>query len=181
MSHIHFCSMPSPCGLLKLAEHHGRLCMCDWPHAPHHPMVMRRLAKHFGAQFEATTPAHHPLLAQAVQQLQEYFTGQRTHFGLPLAYAGTPFQEQVWAQLHLVPYGRTISYGHFAHLVHRPTAVRAIASAIGANALSIIVPCHRVVGADGTLGGYAGGLQAKQWLLQREGAEGATSFFPEKK
>jgi methylated-DNA-[protein]-cysteine S-methyltransferase len=101
-------------------------------------------------------------------QLAEYFAGTRTDFDLPLHAAGTPFQKAVWAALMDIPYGRTTSYGATAASIGTPTASRAVGLANGQNPIPIIVPCHRVVGANGSLTGYGGGLDAKRWLLGHE-------------
>ena len=114
---------------------------------------------------------HHSLLCAAAQQLQQYLDGQRLHFDVPLDYSGgTPFQQSVWQALLGIAPGSTTSYGALAQQLGRPSAVRAVASAVGRNPLSIVVPCHRVLGRDGSLTGYAGGLARKTALLQREGA-----------
>lgn len=111
----------------------------------------------------------HPLLARTRLQLEEYFTDGRTTFDLPLAPVGTEFQQQVWAELANIPYGRTVSYGHIAgRLGLVPGASRAVGLANGANPISIILPCHRVIGADGSLTGYGGGLDRKRFLLDLE-------------
>lgn len=108
------------------------------------------------------------LLQHAAAQLAEYFAGSRQHFDLPLAARGTAFQQQVWQQLIRVPYGHTQSYGELALLLGNKNAMRAVGAANGRNPIAIIVPCHRVIGADGKLTGYAGGLNRKVWLLQHE-------------
>jgi methylated-DNA-[protein]-cysteine S-methyltransferase len=108
-------------------------------------------------------------LADAARQLGEYFAGDRTTFELALRTAGTPFQREVWAALAEIPYGETISYAELAASVARPHAFRAVGSANGANPIAIIVPCHRVITSGGSLGGYAGGLDAKRTLLALEG------------
>lgn len=105
---------------------------------------------------------------EAIMQLQQYFAGQRCRFDLPLAPAGTAFQRQVWAELRLIPYGETVTYTGLACRVGRPTAGRAVGAANGQNPLSIILPCHRVVGSSGSLTGYAGGLDRKRHLLDLE-------------
>jgi methylated-DNA-[protein]-cysteine S-methyltransferase len=102
------------------------------------------------------------------RQLTEYFTGDRRTFDLPLSPAGTPFQRRVWAALCQIPYGETTSYGKIAAGLGLPDAARAVGLANGQNPIAIIVPCHRVIGADGSLTGYGGGLPAKQWLLAHE-------------
>ncbi len=104
-------------------------------------------------------------------ELAEYFDGQRQRFDVPLDLVGTPFQRRVWQALLAIPYGRTWSYGQQAVHIGQPTATRAVAAANGQNKVSIVVPCHRVVGSDGTLTGYGGGLPRKQWLLALESGE----------
>ena len=108
---------------------------------------------------------------QAVrEQLDAYFAGRLRDFELPLRMAGTPFQHQVWEGLRAIPYGETVSYAELARRIGRPGASRAVGSANGRNPIAIVVPCHRVIAADGTLGGYGGGLDRKEWLLQHEAA-----------
>lgn len=109
-----------------------------------------------------------PPIRQCKQQLQEYFDGQRKTFDLPLAPEGTPFQQKVWQQLTTIPYGQTITYMQLAKMLGDPKCIRAAGTANGKNKLWIIVPCHRVVGTDGRLVGYAGGLHRKKWLLDFE-------------
>ncbi len=107
-------------------------------------------------------------VAEAVRQLREYFAAKRTGFDLPLAPEGTEFQRAVWRQLQEIPYGETISYGELARRVGNFKASRAVGSANGANPLPIVIPCHRVIAGDGTLGGFGGGLPTKQVLLELE-------------
>ena len=113
------------------------------------------------------------LLLRACAQLRLYFAGERASFELPLAPAGTPFQQAVWQALQTIEAGSTRSYADVARTLGRPSAVRAVASAIGRNPCLVLVPCHRVVGSDGALTGFAAGLPAKRWLLAHEGARGA--------
>ena len=108
------------------------------------------------------------LLGEARSQLGEYFAGERVEFDLPLAPTGTEFQRRVWHALEEIPYGETISYGELARRIGRPTASRAVGMANGRNPISIVVPCHRVIGAGGTLTGYAGGVERKRFLLDLE-------------
>lgn len=115
---------------------------------------------------DAQTDAH---LAQAIDELTEYFAGQRRVFTVSLAATGTPFQQQVWQALCQLPFGATASYRDIALAIDNAKAVRAVGAANGRNPIAIIVPCHRVIGANGTLTGYAGGLDRKQWLLAHEG------------
>ncbi|WP_407521108.1 methylated-DNA--[protein]-cysteine S-methyltransferase [Lacibacter sp. MH-610] len=120
------------------------------------------------------------LLQNAVQQLDEYFRGTRRHFELPLAPAGTDFQQSVWKELVQLSFGTTITYLQLAKRLGNVKSIRAAASANGKNPLAIIIPCHRVIGADGKLTGYAGGLHRKQWLLEHEARVcGSPVLFPE--
>jgi methylated-DNA-[protein]-cysteine S-methyltransferase len=132
--------------------------------------------KHFPAITPEWQEAEHlaPFL-QTQAQLTAYFNHDRHQFDLPLAPVGTEFQQQVWQQLRHIPLGQTISYGTLAAMVGKPSASRAVGAANGRNPISIIVPCHRVIAANGKLTGYAGGLNRKQWLLRHEGAIAPTS------
>jgi methylated-DNA-[protein]-cysteine S-methyltransferase len=126
-------------------------------------------ARHRTPPATAGAPAPlHPPLAAAARQLSEYFGGLRGSFDLPVSLAGTPFQRAVWAALQEIPYGNTVSYAQLAARLGRPSAARAVGAANGRNPLSIVVPCHRVVGADGALTGYVGGTDCKRWLLDHE-------------
>lgn len=109
-----------------------------------------------------------PILKTTIKQLDEYFAGERKQFDLPLNPAGTAFQQKVWDQLMKIPYAETVTYLHMAKRLGNVKSIRAAASANGKNPIGIIIPCHRVVGADGKLTGYAGGLHRKQWLLEHE-------------
>lgn len=120
---------------------------------------------------ESTAEASPSDLTQACcEQLEAYFEGRLTTFSVPLNPSGTAFQQQVWRQLQTIPYGHTVSYGDIADGIGKPTASRAVGMANGKNPLTIIVPCHRVIGSNGKLTGYAGGLTRKQFLLALEGA-----------
>lgn len=155
----------APCGRLALGSFGGSLCMCDWLTGQRHDLIARRLARNLGACFAEGTS---PLLETAVAQLDEYFSGRRRVFDLPLLFTGTEFQKAVWQRLMTIPYGETISYGAMASGLGMPKAVRAVANANGANAISIFAPCHRVIGADRSLTGYGGGLAVKRYLLDLE-------------
>lgn len=126
-----------------------------------------------GLRFGLGTPAGDrddadPVLRAAADQLAEYFAGERHGFDLPLTPRGTAFQQSVWAQLRLIPYGTTVSYGEIARRLGAPNAFRAVGLANGRNPIAIVVPCHRVVGADGSLTGFGGGMPAKRTLLDLE-------------
>ncbi|MDB5158835.1 MAG: methylated-DNA--[protein]-cysteine S-methyltransferase [Mucilaginibacter sp.] len=114
------------------------------------------------------TPAETPLLKEVVKQMDEYFAGTRKTFDFPIKQPGTDFQQQVWQELLKIDYGTTISYNQQSQRMNSPLAIRAIASANGKNNLWVVVPCHRVIGSNGSLTGYAGGLWRKQWLLEHE-------------
>lgn len=157
----------STVGALLLGVHDQHLCLSDWANRAPRQRVDRRLERAFSARL---TEGKHPLLAEASAQLDEYFLGKRRDFDLPLRTAGTAFQSDAWEALAGIPYGEVRSYRQLAESLGQPAAVRAVASAVGANALSIFLPCHRVIGANGALAGYAGGLDAKRRLLALEGS-----------
>lgn len=115
-------------------------------------------------------PGREPL-ATTVRQLREYFAGQRREFDLPLHIQGTPFQRRVWRELTAIPFGETRSYGQLARRLEQPGASRAVGLANGRNPIAIVVPCHRVIGANGALTGFGGGLERKQWLLSHEAGD----------
>jgi methylated-DNA-[protein]-cysteine S-methyltransferase len=149
----------SPVGPLLIAGNDEGLQLIEF-HAPRH--VLRR-GEHW-------CEGDHAVLRRAQVQLDEYFAGKRRHFELPLAPQGTDFQRDVWWELANIPFGGTISYAQLAQRLGRPTATRAGGAANGRNPLPIVLPCHRVIGADGSLTGFGGGLPTKQFLLQLEGA-----------
>lgn len=120
---------------------------------------------------QTQTETETPTLKKAAEQLAEYFDGHRQDFELPLAARGTAFQQQVWRALISIPFGQTGSYLDIARKIGNPAAVRAVGAAKSKNPLSIVVPCHRIIGSNGTLTGYAGGLERKAWLLQHEHAQ----------
>lgn len=154
----------TPCGEMLLASFEERLCICDWcggRKIDH----LGRLGQALGAECVRGTTG---VLTLAVGQLDEYFARSRREFTVPLLQMGSCFQRAVWSELSRIPYGQTISYGIQAQRMGVPRAVRAVANANGANPLSIFVPCHRVVGAGGSLTGYGGGLEAKRMLLDLE-------------
>ncbi|MGN0233537.1 MAG: methylated-DNA--[protein]-cysteine S-methyltransferase [Bacteroidaceae bacterium] len=170
MSHsahiLHVQHYLSPCGEILLASLHGKLCLCDWYAMPSATRHLRRILNFHKAHIQEEPTE---ILRQTKQELDEYFAGKRHTFDIPLLMTGTDFQKQVWHALLRIPYGETRSYMEIARQTGCPQGVRAVAQAIGANGLSIIIPCHRVIGADHSLTGYAGGLSAKRILLQTEG------------
>ena len=155
----HVCkSIATPIGRLKLIASPQGLAAVLWENDP--PGRVR-----FAALAENET---HPVLCEAERQLGEYFAGQRRSFDLPLDAMGTEFQKRVWQALLQIPYGETRSYGQIAEQLGNPRAMRAVGAANGRNPLSIIAPCHRVIGARGDLTGFAGGIETKQFLLDHE-------------
>ena len=118
-----------------------------------------------------------PVLSEAARQLTEYFAGERTEFDLPLRPIGTDFQQRVWRALCDIPFGQTWSYGELAEHIGKPTASRAVGLANGRNPISIVIPCHRVIGANGSLTGYGGGIERKRWLLSHESGAVEDALF----
>lgn len=163
---ISITSYHSPVGELILGEFNKKLCICDWKYRKQRNQIDARITKELTAVFEENDT---PLLRKTKKQLDEYFAKKRTTFDLPLLTIGTDFQKKVWEELQEIPFGETLSYLELSQKLGDEKAIRAVASANGANAISIIIPCHRIIGADGSLTGYAGGLNAKKKLLQLEG------------
>lgn len=154
---MRFHTVPSPIGPLLLTASDGALTGL---HMAPHPRLPGSAVRDPDA------------LADAAAQLAEYFAGERRAFELPLAPSGTPFQLRVWEELRAIPYGETRSYSELAAAVGRPSAVRAVGAANGRNPIAVIVPCHRVIGADGSLTGFGGGLERKRALLELEAGIG---------
>jgi methylated-DNA-[protein]-cysteine S-methyltransferase len=154
---IFYSEADSPLGqLLYVASEHGLRGIYFEQH------------KHFRGKGVWTNAPEHPVLQQAMREMQEFFDGKREQFDVPLDLQGTPFQQAVWQALMRIPFGDTISYGEHAQRVGKPDAARAVGAAIGRNPVSIIVPCHRVVAGNGNITGYAGGLERKRALLAFE-------------
>ncbi|MDE6173119.1 methylated-DNA--[protein]-cysteine S-methyltransferase [uncultured Bacteroides sp.] len=156
----------SPCGILLLGSYKDKLCLCDWQTEKHHDYVSRRLKRILQTDFEEGTSE---VIERTVCQLDDFFAGKRKEFDVPLLFVGTDFQKTVWNELLKIPFGTTVSYGEMARRIGMPKAVRAVANANGANAISILAPCHRVIGSDHSLTGYGGGLDVKRALLELEG------------
>ena len=154
----------SPCGRLLLGSYENKLCICDWQTGIVHNE--KRLKQELGVELKSGSSL---VIDEAMQQLDEYFAGKRMYFSMPLTFVGTMFQKKVWQELLNIPYGQTITYGRIAQNIGLPSSVRATANAIGKNPITIFVPCHRVIGSDGRLTGYAGGLDSKKYLLELEG------------
>lgn len=148
----------SPVGKLKLVASEKGLVAILWENDNPRRVILGDLRK----------VDHQPILVEAELQLKEYFEGKRQGFSLPLDVRGTAFQQSVWKALREIPFGETRSYGQLAKQLGKPTAMRAVGAANGRNPLSIVVPCHRVIGSSGQLTGFAGGLEAKEHLLKIE-------------
>ena len=157
-------AVPSPVGELRLAASDDGLVALLWPHDD--PGRVR-----LGPAVER---ADHPVLVETERQLGAYFAGELRLFTVPLDPRGTAFQTCVWQALHTIPYGETRSYAEIARQIGRPSACRAVGAANGRNPISILAPCHRVVGSTGGLTGFAGGLAAKEFLLRLEKARAPT-------
>jgi methylated-DNA-[protein]-cysteine S-methyltransferase len=158
--------LATPIGeLVLIADAAGRLCAVEW--SDHDDRIERTLRLHFGKQGFALQPLPNPGGLSAA--MRAYFAGDLQAIDdLPVAMEGTDFQRTVWRALRQIPCGTTISYGELARRIGRPAAVRAIGLANGANPVGVVVPCHRVIGADGSLTGYGGGIERKRWLLAHE-------------
>lgn len=163
-------------GEMIIGSFNQKICLIDWRYRKMRESIDQRLKKQLNAEFEIKSNSVQEL---AKKQLQEYFDGQRRSFELDLLLVGSPFQKKVWEELQNIPFGETISYLELSKKLGNEKAIRAVASANGANAISIVVPCHRVIGSDGQMTGYAGGILAKERLLQIEGVliNGQTRLF----
>lgn len=161
-----------PCGDMIMASYADTLVMAQWDGGKQGHAVWHRLNKYFGSPERVWGSS--PAIDEAKAQLEEYFKGKRRKFDLALLLLGTDFQKAVWSELLRLPYGTTISYGRLAERIGYPAAQRAVANANATNSLSVIVPCHRVIGADGNLTGYNGGVSIKHFLLSLERYGGAT-------
>lgn len=155
----------SPCGDLILGSFGDQLCLCDWLNSKQHNRTDLRLQRALKAKMKVESSA---VTRKAASELDEYFHGHRKSFDLPLLFVGTPFQKKVWKTLLRVPYGEIRTYAWMAKEMGNERAVRAVGHADGCNPIVIFAPCHRVVGANGKLTGYAGGLEAKKYLLDLE-------------
>ena len=158
----------SPCGILLLGSFDGKLCLCDWQVEKHRDHVDRRLKRILHADFEEGTS---DVIEKAVLQLDGYFVGKRRVFDMPLLFVGTDFQKKVWNKLREIPYGNTISYREEALMLNRPKSFKAIAYANGKNPVLILIPCHRVINSDGSLGRYSMGDKRKEAILRFENPE----------
>lgn len=164
---IHTEFYSSPHGELILGSYNDQLCLCDWRYRKRREGIDRRIESGLMASFVESGSL---IIDETKAQLLQYFDGKRKEFDLPLLLVGTEFQKQVWNSLIEIPFGKTLSYAGLSRMLGDEKAIRAVARANGDNAIAIIVPCHRILGSDGSLTGYAGGLRTKQKLLQLENA-----------
>ncbi len=164
---IYIQDIESPIGTLGAVVHDDRLVFLQFKDAVHYERDLKKCKQLLRKEL-VNKP--HPLFAALQQQLNEYFAGNRQSFDIPIEFVGSPFQRRVWECLADVPFGNTFSYTEQAERCGQPTAVRAVSSAVALNKVLILVPCHRIISSDGNTGGYSGGTNRKQYLLQLEGA-----------
>ena len=155
----------SPVGPLLAGATDDGICLLEFTHGSRDERSTSALRRWFGVSIE---PGDHKWLELLREELAEYFAGRLKKFTVPLVLRGTPFQEMAWRELSRIPFGKTISYAEQALRIGRPTSVRAVANANGQNRIAIVIPCHRVIGKDGSLTGFGGGLWRKQLLLDLE-------------
>jgi methylated-DNA-[protein]-cysteine S-methyltransferase len=165
MPHISIQYYKSPIGELLLGSYDGKLCLADMKYRKMRPTIDARIQQGLKAKY---VEEGSELIEETIKQMEEYFAGERRDFDIPLLTVGTDFQKSVWEGLMRIPYGATASYLELARSVGNEKAVRAVASANGVNAIAILIPCHRIIGSNGALVGYAGGLPAKKKLLDLE-------------
>lgn len=165
MSNINIQYFKTSFGELLIGDFENKICVCDWRYRKMRSSIDKRIQDGLKAEY---VECDSPLLKQLRTELEAYFNGERKEFEIPLLFVGTDFQKQVWEELLKIPFGKTQSYLELSQQLNNEKAIRAIASANGANAISIIVPCHRIIGSKGELVGYAGGLSTKKKLLKLE-------------
>lgn len=165
MNIIQIQDFKSPFGKLIIGVFEEKICICDWKFRKKRQMIDERVKKYFNAEFLAKNT---PIIQETIIQLKEYFAQKRKFFNLPLVFAGTDFQRKVWDDLQKIPFGTTLSYLQLSKNLNNPLAIRAVATTNGANAISIIVPCHRIIGSNVELVGNAGGINTKKKLLALE-------------
>lgn len=186
MEKVYCRELDIPVGQIILGAMGGKLCLCDWKNSRRRMQNTNRIKRLLKAELVYITSVQErtELLAKASdlqdslsvldkteKELAEYFAGSRKSFDIPLLLVGTDFQKSVWLALQEIPYGEVVSYMGVSQAIGNPQAIRAVSQVIGSNPLSILIPCHRVVGSNGALTGYAGGLVAKRYLLELERAQ----------
>jgi methylated-DNA-[protein]-cysteine S-methyltransferase len=165
MNKINIQTYNSPIGELLLGSYEGKLCIADWKYRKMRITIDSRIQKGLKAEY---VEENSEVIEETIKQMKEYFAHERKDFDIPLLMVGTDFQKSVWHGLIKIPYGTTVSYLELSKNIGNEKAVRAVASANGANAISILIPCHRIIGSTGDLVGYAGGLPVKKKLLELE-------------
>ncbi len=155
----------SPVGEILLGSYEGKLCLADWKYRRMRSTIDKRIQSGLNAEYVEQSSE---VIEETIKEMKKYFAGERKVFDIPLLMVGTDFQKSVWEGLIKIPYGTTASYLELSKNIGNEKAVRAVASANGANAISILIPCHRIIGSNGDLVGYAGGLPAKKKLLELE-------------
>jgi len=165
MNHININYYKTMVGEVILGSFDNKLCILDWRYRRMRTTIDKRITTGLKAEYKEQSDG---VIDQTIEQIDEYLLGARTEFDIPLLMVGTEFQQSVWSALLEVPYGKTSTYLQLAKKLNNEKAVRAVASANGANAISIIIPCHRIIGTNGDLVGYAGGLPTKKRLLVLE-------------
>lgn len=165
-NHITIQFFKTPFGELILGEYNGKLCLADWRYRKMRDTIDKRIQKKLNAVY---TVNNSDVIEETKKQLTDYFAGNLKNFTIPLLLVGTDFQIKIWKELQKIPFGETKTYLQLAKKIKQEKAVRAVANANGANAISILIPCHRIIGTNGKLTGYAGGLNSKKRLLELEG------------
>ena len=163
---IYISYFPTPYGELILGSYNSKLCLADWRYRKMRNAIDKRIQEMLQAEY---TEGNSTIIDETKEQLSDYFQGKRKEFDVPLLLVGTDFQKSVWEALLQIPYGKTETYLGLSKKLGNEKAIRAIATANGANAISILIPCHRIIGSDGSLVGYAGGLSTKKKLFELEG------------
>ena len=171
-----FTEIETPIGAMLAAASESQLLLFEFPHRRMIDTQLDRVRRAVGCEL---VPGDSPVFGQLRVQLDDYFAGRRREFTVPLHVPGTPFQMKVWAELQRIPAGTTTSYKRLAESIGQPNAVRAVARANGDNRIAILIPCHRVIGSNGELVGYGGGLWRKKKLLELEGRAETLSLFTE--
>ena len=165
MGLMYICYHDTPVGSLILGVYEDKLCLADWVHRKNRAKIDHRIKQKLGVTYKKKID---PLHKEAIDQIDAYFKGTLQEFSIPLLPIATSFELQVLKAVSSVGYAQKATYKQIADAIHKPKAVRAVANAIGANALSLFIPCHRIVASNGGTGGYAGGIEAKEVLLKIE-------------
>ena len=166
-------TIETPIGQMRACANHEGVCLLEFIERKDLSKQVENLKKNLKSEIITGTNEY---LEKLKKQLAEYFSGKRENFNLPFVMTGTVFQQKVWKTLLEIPFGKTMTYKELTNQIGDPKAIRAVAGANGANKMAIIIPCHRVIGSDGNLTGYAGGIWQKQWLLEHESEQISLDF-----